>query len=192
MALPNEDSVDLPVAIAPPNGVPAHREFEDTGAIETAVAAAVASEEDTMSALAKLIINSRPSNGGGGGGDAGAKVLKDIKKHKWLAGLMAMILGPGGMTATYYAIKDRGIANEASVRKLTEVQDEVHPKIDSNTKNIRLIKVDVSNIDTSVDQMRVQQTAIVEGIESLKKENVSRLQKENDRLERALARARGR
>lgn len=194
MPLSNEDSVDmpsveLPMSIAlPSSGVPEHREFENTGEVATAVAAAVASDEDTMTALAKLIISSQPSQdgGGGGGGDAGVKVLKDIKRHKWLAALMAMVLGPGGMTATYYAIKDRGIANESAVQQLTQDAIEIHPKIESNTDDIRLIKVDVSKINKSVDDMKTQQTAIANGIESLKQVNVDRLEKENDKLERKI------
>lgn len=173
---------------APSNGVPKHRRFENTGAIEMAVKEAVASEENTVEALAKLILGSQKSNdsGDGNGGDAGAKVLKDAKKHKWLVAIMALILGPGGMTATYYAIKDRGIANEAAVEQLTKDAIDIHPKIESNTEDIRLIKVDIGKINTSMETGVKTQKKMLEGIESLKQVNVTRLEKENDKLERKI------
>lgn len=197
MTVTNEDCLGAPRNAVPrlvvqSNGVPRDRRFENTGAVETAVSRAVASEENTVTALAKLILASQPANNtadggaGAGGGDDGEKSLRAIKKHKWLAAIMALVLGPGGMTATYYAIKDRGIANESAVQQLRKDAAVIHPKIEENTKDVQLIKIDISKIERSVMDLKKQNTSIAAGVESLKQVNVDRLEKQNDRLERKI------
>ncbi len=193
MSLNNEDSMDLPPSIALPsaqsNGVPEARRFENTGAVEMAVLEAVNSEEATVEALAKLILRSQPSSGGGGGSGSGDGA-KDIKRNRWLAAVLVLVLTPGGMTATYYAVRDQGLANAAQVNLLNEKVDRADPKIEQNSKVIQTIQLNVSKIETSVDSMKLQQTAIAAGIESLKQVNVTHLEKENDKLERELRRER--
>ena len=75
MSLNNEESVDLPLSIvhsdAPSNGVPKVRRFENTGEVERAVSAAINSDENTVEALAKLILGSQPKQGGGSGSGGG-------------------------------------------------------------------------------------------------------------------------
>ena len=194
MAVLNEDSIDLPRSVAMPpgnsNGLPGSMRFENTGEVETAVAAAIDSEENTVEALAKLILVSQ--SGGSGGGDAGEKVLKDIKKHKWIAVLLTLVIGPGSMTATYYAIKERGISNERNIQsiKVEMIDDKIRQN--ANTKEIGLIKKDIGKIQESFKVVEKSSGEMLKGIKSLQQVNVTRLEKENTKLERQLARERER
>ena len=198
MSVLNEDSIDFPLVIALPsgqsNGVPNARRFENTGEVETAVEAAINSEENTVEALAKLILTSRPSNDGGdgSGSDAGAKVLKDIKRHKWLAVLMTLVIGPGSMTATYYAIKDRGISNETRVQAIEKNMAEDDKQEILDAKEFALVKEDIGKIQGSVKALEGTNTEMLNGIKSLQQVHVTRLERENIKLERQLARERER
>lgn len=180
MSLNTEEVVDLPM-----NGVPAERHFVDTGAVETAVAAAVDSEENTVEALAKLILGSQPTNGGDGGNDSGAKYVKEIKRHKWVAVLMAMVLGPGGAFAVVYATSDRSKANAATI----ESHNAFGPRITKTESDVYEIKNDIGDLKTSDAAGQKQQTEILKGITELKKENVDRMTAELEETKRLLRRA---
>lgn len=177
-------------ATTPANGVPEIRTFENTGEIQKAVEEAVASEENTGVALAKLILGAVNDNsgGGGGGGDAGANYVKEIKRHKWLAALLSLVVGSGGMVGTFYALKARAENNSTAVESIKAEVKSTNLRIGENTEQIRLIKVDVSDINTSVAQVKTQNTDISNNIKELKQENVDRLEKENAKLEREIRR----
>lgn len=185
MALLNDDIVSITPSV-PSDGIPTQRRFEDTADIKKAVDDAVASEGSTDQALARLILSTmRPPDG-----DVGTKVLKDMKKHKWLAGLMALVLGPGGMIATYYAVKDRGIANEAAVTAIKEELRAGNVRERETTDEITLIKSDISKINTWFESAGTKHQLMLDGIQSLRQVNVTRLEKENDKLEQELRRQR--
>lgn len=178
------------------SGVPEEVEFENTGKIVSDLIASGASE-DLMSAFVQKAAEAFAASSGGGGDDDSnpEKTLREIKKHKWLAALMALLFGSGGMVGSYYALKAQAASNTEKVEQVEAAAKATEPVIEKNTDDIRLIKVDVSNINKSVGEMKTQQTAIVNGINTLKKEaqtekqtrleeKVKALERENRRLER--------
>lgn len=169
--------------------VPEPIEFENTGQIVSAVMAA--GNEDLMSAFvqkaAEAFAASNGGNGNGNGGDP-EKTLKEIKRHKWLAALMALLFGSGGMVGSYYALKALAASNADRVQAVEVDAKATKQRIEKNSDDIRLIRVNVNGINESVGGMKDQQTAIVDGIEDLKQENVDRLEKENAKLEREIRR----
>lgn len=162
---------------AVPEAVPEVIEFENTGRMSAAIRKAMESEgsEDLVSEMISVL---RRTGDGGGGDDPGEKTLKEIKRHKWLAALMSLFLGSGGMVGSYYALKARAASNTKEVEVLKEAAKTTEPRIENNAKDIRLLKGDVSGINKSVGEMKGQQTTIVDGIEELKNENVKRLKQE--------------
>lgn len=187
MSVNTEEVVDLSMARALSNGVPRERRFVDTGAVETAVAEAVDSEENTVEALAKLILGSQPAPGGSGGGDGSneAKVVKEIKRHKWIAALMALLLGPGGAIAVVYATSDRSKANAASI----EAHKAFGPRITETEAAVAEIKQDIGKIQTDVKTGKDQAAKILTGIDELKKENINRMTDELKETKRLLRKA---
>lgn len=175
-------------ALTPPNGIPIVRRFEDTGEIEVAVAEAVASEQDTGVALAKMILAAVRGEGGKGGGNgnqAGAKYVKEIKRHKWVAAIMALLLGPGGAIAVVYATSDRSKANAAKV----ESHDAFGPRIADTESAVEEIRSDIGKIQLNVSGAKLQQTEILKGIGELKKENITRMTDELSETKRLLRQA---
>jgi hypothetical protein len=175
--------------VTPANGVPEVVEFETTDQMVGEFLKVAAGTEHLVDLFVKkLQEHGSPVGGGSEGGDAGAKYVKEIKRHKWIAALMAMIVGPGGAIAVVVATSDRSKANSQEVIHLKEADKALTPKVQRNTEDIRLIKVDVSGINKSIGEVNDSQTAIAAGIEDLKKENVNRLQKELDNANRQLRR----
>ncbi len=168
--------------------------FEETGRVSSALYAAVEgtpemTPENFLEELAQKIFE---KGGGGGGGsdgeDPGAKTLKEIKRHKWLAALMSLLLGSGGMVGSYYALKARAASNTHEVEAIKTTTKAAKISIDQNTDDIRVIKVEVGGTNKAVGEMKTQQTVIAEGIESLKQENVNRLERELEKAEREIRR----
>lgn len=158
------------------NGVQDPVVFETTGEVEKAVMAAVDSEENTVVALAKLILGSQ-SNGNGNGNGSGAK---EPKRNKWLMALVVLVLGSGGTTAVIYTTSDIAKANSLEVEHLKQLG----PRLDKTEEDIGTIQVDLGKIEQSVASGARQTAKVLEGIKSLKEENVNRLVKENEKLER--------
>ena len=172
------------------DAVPAYVPFENTGEVANKLFAAVegspGSAEDFLESLARKLV----AHGGGGGGDAPAKHAKSIKRHNWLAVVMAALLGPGGAIAVIYATSDRAKSNTQEVEHLKEATKAVAPRVEKNQEQIRLIQVDVSGINKSMGDVKTSQSEIASGIEELKKENVTRLKNELDDANRELRRMR--
>jgi len=188
MSVNNEDLLPLDLVQTPSNGVPNTRRFENTGEVELAVSAAVDSDENTAEALARLILGARSIGGGGGdgdGGEVGAKYVKEIKRHKWVAALMAMLLGPGGALAVVYATSDRSKANEAKAKS----HDAYGPRITKTEAAVAEIQGDIAKIETSVASAKTQQTKILSGIGELKQENIERVEDELADTKRLLRKA---
>ena len=173
------------------NGVPDHVEFENTGEIVKAVLATGASE-DLMSAFVKKAAEHFATSTGGGGGDSPSKHAKSIKRHNWLAVIMAALLGPGGAIAVIYATSDRAKANTQEVEHLKDATKSIEPRMVKTEDDVRLIRVNVGQMKTSVDAVQMQQTDIASGIEELKKENVNRLKSELEDARRELRQERNR
>ena len=172
--------------ITPPNGVPTHVEFEDTGEVAAPLylaASATDNAEAFLESLAKKLVSH------GGGGD-GPKHAKSIKRHNWIAVIMATLLGPGGAIAVIYATSDRSKANSQELEHVKDAAKSIEPRMEKTEEDVRLIRVNVGQMKTSVDAVQVQQTAIAEGIEELKGENVKRLKDELEDAKRELRRAR--
>lgn len=169
--------------------------FEDTGQFSTNLYSRLEATgpdeggikpEDFIDFLASKIA-SHGGSGGGDGGDGKAHV-KQIKRHNYLAVIMAALLGPGGAIAVIYATSDRAKANSAQVEHLNEATKAMEPRMEKTEESVRLIQVNVGKMKTSVDAVQIQQTDIAAGIESLKQENVNRLQRELDTANRELRR----
>lgn len=179
----------------PRNGVVEHVDFEETGKVLSMMAHRVAGDEDEdklVDAMERLLV--KRGGGGGDGDDPGERYVKEIRRHKWIAAVMALILGPTGMVGAYYAIRDRSIANASGVEALKKQVngDDTHPGIAPRVleaeESIRLIKVRVGTIDKSMKSIETSQTAIQGGIEELKAENVKRLEDELSEARRELRR----
>lgn len=170
----------------PTNGVPVEREFVDTGEVAAPLYLAASSMDNAeafLESLAKKLVTH------GGGGD-GPKHAKSIKRHNWLAVIMAALLGPGGAIAVIYATSDRSKSNSQEVEHLKEATKAIEPRMEKTEEDVRFIRVDVGKMKTSVDTMATEQTAIASGIEELKGENVKRLKDELADAKRELRRAR--
>lgn len=166
------------------SGVPTPRKFENTGEIEEAVTRAIESPENTEVALAKLILGA-VQHTEDDTHDNGLKYVKEIKRHKWVAAIMALFLGPGGAVAVVYATSDRSKENAAKI----EVHDTYDSRIQKTEKSVEEIKHDIGKIQTSVSAAKSQQAEILSGIGELKKENINRMTKELEETKRLLRRA---
>lgn len=195
-----------------PNGVPVLSIEEETtdqhnlrlitGAMDLAD---TSSGADPMAQLIDSIATAVAGKrgGGGDGGDGGGGddstppelTLREIKKHKWLAAVLSLIFGSGGMVGTFYALKAQSDNNTAQVKEMQEAAKAVEPRITKNTDDIRLIKVDITDIGKNVGKMRTEQQALVTGVNTLKQEaqtakqtrleeKVKELERKNRQLER--------
>jgi len=177
--------------------VPAEEEFEDTGRVSRAFhtqlkegAAAMAGHgeigynpDQFIDTIAKKLIE-HGSGGGGGGGVPPEVHKKQIKRHNWIAVIMAAILGPGGALTVIYATSDRSKANSMKIEQVEKLE----PRVKQTEEDVRYIKASVKGVSEKVDTAMVQQTAIAAGIEELKDENVNRLKEELDEAKRELRR----
>ena len=163
------------------NGVPMTREFEDTGRLAAAVAGGLGEDPGSDSDLIRLLT---VKLSGGGDGDGGARYAKEIKKHKWIAALMALVLGTGGPLAVIYATRDQSRANaqEIESRKAWGVQ------IRDNSNQLEAVSVDIKVLKNTVDGARVIQQEIASGIDELKAESINELKSDLAEARRELRR----
>lgn len=143
------------------------------------------SADNFLDVLAEKITKHGGGGGGGNGGVPPETHKKSIKRHNLVAVLLALVLGPGGAFAVLQAMDDRSKTNTHEVKSMkAEVEDDVKPRLDKVEESVDLIRVDVSKMGKSVQNFDKQQTAIVEGIDELKQENVKRLKDELDDMRR--------
>ena len=169
--------------------------FEETGRIASALKndASIIDkmrQSDFVEAVAlKLIEKGAP--GGSDGGIPPEKYAKSMKRHNWLAIVMSLLLGPGGAIAVIYATSDMAKANSKEVEHLKESsRTAIWPRIEKTEESVRLIRIQVDTIKTSVKQIKGSNADIVKGIQELKKENLNRLKDELDDARRELRRER--
>ena len=170
------------------DGIPETREFETTGQMMKAVLATNPSEDLMTAFVQKAAEAFAANNSGGGDGRDPEETLKEMKRHKWLAALLALLFGSGGMVGSYYALKAQTASNTEKVEAIEKAAKAAAPRIEKNASEIRLIKADVSDFNKAVGEVKAQNKEIAEGVESLKQVNVNRLEKENEKLEREIRR----
>lgn len=178
MPRPNSTPADgsPPLDLAVPETI----ELEETGKVSTqfyeqAQAATEGGEDMRQSEFIESIAKKLIQHGGGpGDGDGPVKLAKSIKRHNWLAVIMAVLLGPGGAIAVIYATSDRSKANSHKVEELKKLE----PRVEKTEDDIRYIRARVGEVGTRMDEVKADQTEIVEGINELKQENVDRIKAE--------------
>ena len=185
-------------------GVPVAVAFEDSDKFANALyeqvegtAASLGStdsgEDLTPGNIIDILAQKVAKHGGGGGGMPPDAFKKQNKKHNWITIVLALLLGPGGAFAVIRAMDDRSKDNSREVKAMkADVDADVKPRLNKVEENVDLIRVDVSKMGKSVDDMRTEQTVIADGIEELKGENVERLKDELDEAKRELRRRRRR
>lgn len=171
---PAEDAQLLDLA------VPETIEFEETGKVSTefyqqAQAATEGGSDMPRAEFIEAVAQKLIQHGGGrGDGDGPVKFAKSIKRHNWLAVIMAVLLGPGGAIAVIYATSDRSKANSHKVEELKKLE----PRVEKTEEDIRYIKARVGEVGASMEEVKADQTEIVDGINELKQENVDQLKAE--------------
>ena len=164
---PANGSGPMPVLVEP-------IEFEDSSPLHAAVEGMPKARE-----IAIELINLSGDGGSGGGGHRRAGDDKKARrKHSALIGVISVLFGSGGAMGVVYATSDRSKANEIKIEAAAKSVDNLEPRLNKTEGDIRYIKAEIKGVGEDVDKAMVQQTAIIEGIEDLKKENVNRLQDE--------------
>ena len=92
------------------------------------------------------------------------KLVNGSKRNKVLGAALVLLLGSGGIVASYFATEALAKRNANDIEDNSTRIEEVHEK--------------VSDIEDDVDDISKSQVIIVEGIESLKREKVEDLKKE--------------
>ena len=165
--------------------------MEDTGRIRAAMATASESEGAVLAIAENLHRLQQQYGGGNGGGGVPPEVhSKQIKRHNWIAVLLAAVLGPGGALGVIYATRDQTKTNSAEIEHNGKQVERLEPRVKASEDGIQFIKNKVKANGATIGEMRTEQTAIHSGIEELKKENVNRLKEELDDAKRELRRRR--
>ena len=97
--------------------------------------------------------------------------------------LLMLVIGPGGVFAAYYALKD-------DVKHLQEHAEQ--PMHDAAIEEFRVIKVRIGQVEDGLNAIGEGQLKIQKGIDSLKAEKIDELELERNDLRDELRRRRRR
>lgn len=171
-----------PTRLESVDGIPNQVEYERTGEVARTLYSAAENSSGTAEAFLESLAEKLKGDGNGGdGGIPPDKHAKSLKRHNWITTLVVLLLGPGGAFAVIYATNDRSKSNTEDVKAMK-------PRVEKAESDVRIIRVRIGDMQGSMNGIKTQQTVIAEGIEDLKKENVTRLQQELKDAKRELRR----
>lgn len=154
------------------------REAADELGVAEAASGEDVSSADLVSEIVRMV-----------GGDGGGNVKKAARRSTWIIGLLVALFGSGGIVASYYVTEARSKTNADAIKAHSAM--DMHP---AAVRRVEKIEADVKATRDDVKDIKTQQTAVIGGIEQLKKEaqteKQKRLQEELERLRRELRRRR--